>query len=433
MQMKRLWIVIVVCVIPTLCWADTVKCWLASTYDKDGDGYATMNVNKSKRVSVTTPYAERMTCPDGYVIKRGDCDDNNADVHVRRPEVAGNGIDDNCDGRVDEPAFYYSSLGFDTQTNSFGMWVRVNDSDVLDVWDSSQVQATGSGWAMMPMVRLAYRLEIQKLTDTGETVTTQTTTVTQMYTFGSGGLVHIPVTGLDTASAYRVRVQFYRKPTYTWWDTSVSVGARSGWFYGMTTSKNPVVKRRVRVILRGLWERNWSEEHAMVGYLGAYQADGLRFGAVMGEYWCSEFYSYVATSQAKDMGHQASVGALETYFSGHDLWFDVTSGKMAAMKSFYPNMYPDMITTTDVLVDGRPGDYLALDTNSDGSSNHSAMFLAYDENLDKIWTIEGNTSGTNEAAWSDRQSRSGGNESAVTTRNPDHVQGWGKLGKSTLF
>jgi hypothetical protein len=54
-------------------------------HDEDGDGYASVDADCDD--------------PDTY---GGDCDDANPDVHPGAPEICGNGIDDNCNGEIDE-------------------------------------------------------------------------------------------------------------------------------------------------------------------------------------------------------------------------------------------------------------------------------------------------------------------------------------------
>jgi hypothetical protein len=50
------------------------------------------------------PVCYGATLPSGYTssIIGTDCDDANAEVNPNHVEVAGNGIDDNCDGSIDE-------------------------------------------------------------------------------------------------------------------------------------------------------------------------------------------------------------------------------------------------------------------------------------------------------------------------------------------
>src|SRR6185503_8028520 len=58
--------------------------------DADGDGFGDSGAT-----------ATACAAPAGYVAAGGDCDDARGGVHPGAPEV-GNGIDDDCDGEVDE-------------------------------------------------------------------------------------------------------------------------------------------------------------------------------------------------------------------------------------------------------------------------------------------------------------------------------------------
>jgi cysteine-rich repeat protein len=81
-----------------------VGCVHVVLHDADGDGYARSDVE----------------CDDPARYG-GDCDDNDPDVHPGAPEICGNGIDDNCNGEVDEnkTTWYVDcdSDGFAADTN----------------------------------------------------------------------------------------------------------------------------------------------------------------------------------------------------------------------------------------------------------------------------------------------------------------------------
>ncbi|MEP7015535.1 MAG: MopE-related protein, partial [Verrucomicrobiota bacterium] len=70
--------------------------------DADGDGYGDPNVS-----------SDSCSAPAGYVADNTDCDDTNAAVHPGAVEVC-DGIDNNCDGQIDEgvmTTFYLDSDG----------------------------------------------------------------------------------------------------------------------------------------------------------------------------------------------------------------------------------------------------------------------------------------------------------------------------------
>src|SRR4030095_8668409 len=59
--------------------------------DNDGDGFGTK-----------TATVEECSMPAGYVSQYGDCDDNNPAINPAASEICGNGIDENCDGQIDD-------------------------------------------------------------------------------------------------------------------------------------------------------------------------------------------------------------------------------------------------------------------------------------------------------------------------------------------
>ncbi len=82
-------------------WIDNVPFWYADT---DLDGYGDPNENLQQHPQ-----------PEGYVKNHADCDDTDATIHPGASEVI-NGIDNNCDGEIDNAPFWYA----DTDEDGYG-------------------------------------------------------------------------------------------------------------------------------------------------------------------------------------------------------------------------------------------------------------------------------------------------------------------------
>lgn len=73
-------------------------------FDGDGDGYGVSNARAS--------YSEETGCPLNYSIRAGDCDDTAWYAHPGYIELC-DGVDNDCDGEVDEPGDEDSEIGTD--------------------------------------------------------------------------------------------------------------------------------------------------------------------------------------------------------------------------------------------------------------------------------------------------------------------------------
>ena len=115
--------------------------------DADGDGFGDPNVTQFICSS-----------PPGWVLHAGDCNDANPAIHPGALEVC-NGLDDNCDGQIDEDAAGVDSDGDGihnacdncpmvtnpTQTDSDGDHVGNACDNCINTPNSSQADADGDG------------------------------------------------------------------------------------------------------------------------------------------------------------------------------------------------------------------------------------------------------------------------------------------------
>ncbi|NUY82202.1 T9SS type A sorting domain-containing protein [Flavobacterium sp. MAH-1] len=81
----------------------TVNQLYAFYADADGDGYGTGNAVQVCAADANTP-------PSGYSVNNTDCNDAVAAVHPNATEIAYNGVDDDCDGTIDEGSQVFSQV-----------------------------------------------------------------------------------------------------------------------------------------------------------------------------------------------------------------------------------------------------------------------------------------------------------------------------------
>ncbi|MBL8298445.1 MAG: putative metal-binding motif-containing protein [Rhodanobacteraceae bacterium] len=350
--------------------------------DLDGDGYA-----RAGAPGYWLDRGDGLHCPNPgtWVDQAGDCDDHNPFVHPRTDEIDGNGIDDNCSAldpgpnvsAADEPIAYFAGAeGFDRTPTSFGMVVRLNDP-VLTSWVARKL-------------RLRAEVEIAPLDASNH--------VQRRYLpYGSDvtlDLAHLTVPDLLPDKVYRVQVRFTSCVLFPV-TSSCRTTPWSNPFYGATGSYTNDGEIRAQIVSSALSQFKDSS-YQQVGYGGG---DGNRYGADYGEQWCSEFYSWVL-----DPFVSWNNGARPTTTNGLLFHFAMAGGGLS----------PLVTDGWNVPAVGRRGDYVAMDTNSDGEINHSGMLLAWDADRHKAWTVEGNH----------------GNEVHISTRLPGtEIMKLGRLSK----
>ena len=109
--------------------------------DNDGDGYG--QTQMFLEVCSSTP-------PDGYTFFPGDCDDNAADINPGMPEIACDGLDNNCnDDIINDDLFLPSIFNAvnDTICNGeLATFTAVPDDDNLILWYNSNSQSNIIGF-----------------------------------------------------------------------------------------------------------------------------------------------------------------------------------------------------------------------------------------------------------------------------------------------
>ncbi len=202
--------------------------------------------------------------------KVDDCNDLLRSIHPGRSEVGYNGVDDNCNGKTDEPTFEYFATGNLNTSTSFRMSVFLNHSEVLNAGLNNTLYA---------------QVKYAKLSNSANSITLPKA---QVLSYGGAFNALLSLWNLDPSAVYRAYVTFYRK-TSTGYD---QLGSSSDWYYTMTDGAAGKPHTRALMVLKGLKEFSESASEK-VGYRGTVAVDGTRYAASQNELWCSEFYAWV--------------------------------------------------------------------------------------------------------------------------------------------
>ena len=135
--------------------------------DQDFDGYGNANSTTNSCNGV----------PVGYVAISGDCNDNNANINPGATEICGNGIDDNCNGNIDEGCACINPpttfAGADTAIcagSNIQLYGSIGGGASNAIWTTS-----GSG-VFMPSANLLNAMYVPSATDISSGAVTLTLT-----------------------------------------------------------------------------------------------------------------------------------------------------------------------------------------------------------------------------------------------------------------
>ncbi len=308
----------------------TLDCW-SGFFDLDGDGYARADARSNQRMRIVLD-GEHYTCPAPWVGVRGDCDDDDPAVHPRQFETRGNNVDDDCDGQIDEPETWAAPAGHGVERDGFEVFVRIADDAVPAVFEDGALYA---------------RVETQALTDTAASRFGSYQRIQWLHDLPEFAYTAVSISGLASATVYRARVRFYRRVVSGGRAIYWPVGVASDWHRQMTDGDG-LDGARADMVNAGLYEAWLDGKQGRVGYYAA-DENGTRYGADLDEAWCSEFYSAVLTPFVDGLGHRSSVARIIDWYADYGRDIEVPADRAEDWMSIF----------------ARPGDYLALDTNSE--------------------------------------------------------------------
>ncbi len=358
--------------------------------DADGDHYGT---GSSSSVCMGASCAS----PAGYAESSGDCDDTSASRHPFTTEVAENGLDDDCDGAVDDAATVSYSGGNDNTSTSFQIRAKLNGAEEI----AAAAAAVASGGTLY--ARVHYRkLEEGSSSDLSYPSLLLNYVAATVSHVGSSYYVEVTLPGLEAGKVYRAALALYQgsliiKTRIPNGDGSTaSADDNTDTYYTMTRyapgDDGPVRTARYNIVLNALYERYYFHTHDMGNWNDTLR-DRYDLAAADTAY-CSEFYANAAKPFLEDLNpcdYDASRPWCDPSQTSHN------ESSLVEIRDWFID--PRWVGSTPFAYnDGdmtarKPGDWLGINPSSESSlGTHTQMFLAWDATAEKYWYVEGNGS-----------------------------------------
>ncbi|MBX7112613.1 MAG: hypothetical protein K1X87_12315, partial [Dehalococcoidia bacterium] len=358
--------------------------------DADGDHYG---ASASSNVCVGATCTSR----SGYTDNAGDCDDTTSSVRPYTYETAANGVDDDCDGDVDNAAVFFYSSGLSNTSSSFQIHAKLNGADEV----SAAAAAIASGGSLYAKVRYRKLEEGSSADLTYPTVGYATATVSTF--MGVSYYVDVTLSGLEASKVYRASLTLYQGsgPVKTRIPNGAGSSSSSNYntntYYTMTAyasgNDGPVHTARYNTVLNALYEYYYFHTHNL-GSWDTSLRDHFDLAAADTAY-CSEFYANAGkpflldlnpckySSSSRPWCDSGESSTAETSLSGLKTWFTDSRWNGSTPYAEYDG---DMTTR-------KPADWLGVNPNDDNVlGQHTQMFLAWDAAAEEYWFVEGNGS-----------------------------------------
>jgi hypothetical protein len=361
--------------------------WLDCYADGDGDHYG---------AGASSSVCAGLSCADGvsgWAESAGDCNDADASVHPVNLERS-NGIDDDCDGAVDEAALTFQSPIYwivqprsSSHRSSFTVYLTLAQTAESDALRAGTLQA-----------QIYYR-PLTRASQPYDVIGPTPVVMLSGSEYGS-----VVVDGVTPLTAYEVRIDLYRGGTRIVPGNGCSGDAGSDppcsnsdvlyWLSPPAASDGwPAARQEIVQAALGEWNRL---PYEMLGtWDGSLQQ---HYGAATSTArYSSEFYAWSAETTLRDMNPCRDDGDWPEACPGETSPAENSVARLTAWFAQYPGA---LATPTGSVDFGalKPGDWIAADsTPATPGGDQSRMFLAYDAAADRYWFVEGD--GTFDAGW----------------------------------